>query len=459
MAPILQKATAENTETAETAETAENGLKPAVPPANTAANTAVAGNAKPRNAAAPSANAPAPAANAAAPAPAAPAPVAPAPIPVRLLHESDVDTWGGPDRVYYEFVIISVLLGLVGGDHIYLRSFKTACLKALVNLFTFGSWYWWDLIQIFTNGNTVKSEGLSSPLDWIRNIGRGVFVDKAKDPTEYVSKKSYIVFALCAVFLGFFAGDKFYMGDYVSGIAKAVLCLNIFTFLIGWVWAAYDAWNAVFSEQDILDHGIPAAPGIGWMFPKVSSEAFKLRPKREGDDAIVASVLGTVGLSEDSGLGPWIRWILCLLGLSSGSKQSCEKPTYRAPAAAVAPTTAEASKGTVVNKAKKTTNATNATNTAKAPEPISTAEEPRTQAAPSQRGGSRDEVRDEIRGRDEIRDEVRSRDEIRGRDDDVGSLTSNEMSGPGPVVAGALTAVVIAAGLKSTYEFISQQYQ
>jgi TM2 domain-containing membrane protein YozV len=234
-------------------------------------------------------------------------------------------------------------------------------------------------------------------LDWIRNIGRGVFVDKAKDPTEYVSKKSYIVFALCAVFLGFFAGDKFYMGDYVSGIAKAVLCLNIFTFLIGWVWAAYDAWNAVFSEQDILDHGIPAAPGIGWIFPKVSSEAFKLRPKREGDDAIVASVLGTVGLSEDSGLGPWIRWILCLVGLSSGSKQSCEKPTYRAPS--VAPTTAEPVAAAVVNTAKKATNAT------KVPEPISTAEEPRRQAAPSQRGGSRDE----------------------GHDEDVGSITSNEM--------------------------------
>jgi hypothetical protein len=152
--------------------------------------------------------------------------------------------------------------------------------------------------------------------------------------------------------------------------------------------------------------------------------------RKLGDDAVVASLLGTVGLSEDSGLGPWIRWILCILGLSSGSKQSCEKPTYRPPSVTTA---AEPVAAAVVNTAKKATNAT------KAPEPISTAEEPRRQAAPSQRGGSRDEVR--------------------GRDEDVGSSTSNEISGPGPVVAGALTAVVIAAGLKSTYEFISQQYQ
>jgi len=426
-------------------------------------------------------------------------------IPVRLLHESDVDTWGGPDRVYYEFVVISVLLGLVGGDHIYLRSFKTAGLKALVNLFTFGSWYWWDLIQIFTKGDTVKSEGLSSPLDWIRNIGRGVFVDKNKDPIEYVSQKSYIVYALCAIFLGFVAGDKFYMGDYVSGIAKAVLCLNIFTFLIGWIWAAHDAWNAVFSEQDILDHGIPVAPGIGWFLPNVSSEAFKLRPKREGDNAIVASVLETVGLSEDSGFGPWIRWILCFLGLSSGPKDTCIKPTYRAPLPAApsanpvpatsvavntastnatpatsvavntastnaAPATsvavntvstnaaranaapvAETPTVNLVNKKNKANKANNAnkantaspesqpsvlTNTESATpvQPAASEEtQAKTRATPSQRGG--------------------------GRDETVGNSTSNEISGPGPVVAGALTAVVIAAGLKSTYEFISQQYQ
>jgi hypothetical protein len=399
---------------------------------------------------------------------------------VRLLHESDVDTWGGPDRVYYEFVIISVLLGLVGGDHIYLRSFKTASLKALVNLFTFGSWYWWDLIQIFTKGDTVKSEGLSSPLDWIRNIGRGVFVDKAKDPTEYVSKKSYIVFALCAVFLGFFAGDKFYMGDYVSGIAKAVLCLNIFTFLIGWVWAAYDAWNAVFSEQDILDHGIPNAPGIGWLLPKVSSEAFKLRPKREGDDAVVASVLETVGLSEDSGFGAWIRWVLCVVGLSSGPKQTCEKPTYRAPSAAAAPVAAAVAApsnkvNTIINTAKKTNNANKAINrnTAnKASEPISTAEEQAEPVKPVKPANTANKASEPISTAEPAepvkpaenantaepaeQQSMAAPSQRGGAREDVGN---DQIGGPGPVIAGALTAVVIAAGLKSTYEFISQQYQ
>ena len=337
-----------------------------------------------------------------------------------LRHVSDVDTWGGPDRNYYEFVVISVLLGLVGGDHIYLRSFKTAGLKALVNLCTFGSWYWWDLLQIFTNGEVVKTEGLASPLDWIRNIGRGVFVDKAKDPTEYVSQKSYVVFALCAVFFGFFAADKFYMGDYVAGVAKLVLCLNIFTFLIGWVWAGYDAWNAVFSEKEILEQGIPNAPGIGWLLPRVSGEAFKLKPKREG---IVASVLGSMGVSEGNPLAAWIRWILCLLGMSSGS-QTCEKPTYKAPTPVTE--TKEANQGNQVKEAKESNEAKEANQGNQAKEAKNTVTPNNTVHAvsPVQRGGAYEEP-----------------------------------SGPGPVVAGALTAVVVAAGLKSTYDFISQQYQ
>jgi len=402
---------------------------------------------------------------------------------VTLRHVSDVDTWGGPDRSYYEFVVISVLLGLVGGDHIYLRSFKTAGLKALVNLFTFGSWYWWDLIQIFTDGTTVKTEGLSSPLDWIRNIGRGVFVDKAKDPNEYVSQKSYITFVLCSVFLGIFAADKFYMGDYIAGIAKIVLCLNIFTFLIGWLWAAYDAWNAVFSEKEILEHGIP-----GLLLPRVSGEVFKLKPKREGGNAIVASVLGSVGLSEDSGIGgafaKWIRWILCVLGLSS-EKKTCEPPTYVPPTAASSAASsannpkesanAKDAKESVKESANESAIATGNANKSTIPmgkpnesanakesakesvnESANATEEDtrkattqRVEFAPTQRGGA-------YVGNETVQEGGPSN--ARAGEGGPSNARAGE-GGPGPVVAGALTAVVIAAGLKSTYDFISQQYQ
>jgi hypothetical protein len=42
---------------------------------------------------------------------------------------------------------------------------------------------------------------------------------------------------------------------------------------------------------------------------------------------------------------------------------------------------------------------------------------------------------------------------------DEAHIPSVPSGGPGPVIAGCLVAVVAAAGLKRTYEFISNQYQ
>ena len=92
------------------------------------------------------------------------------------VHISDVSVWGGPDRNYFTFVVLSVVFGFFGLDHVYLRSFSTAAQKAVINICTLGFWYVWDLLQIFTESDLVQRDGLSSPLDWVRGIGRGVFV-------------------------------------------------------------------------------------------------------------------------------------------------------------------------------------------------------------------------------------------------------------------------------------------
>ena len=62
--------------------------------------------------------------------------------PSNFVHlMSDANIWGGPDRSYFTFVILSILLGFIGADHIYLRSFPTAITKTFIHLCTFGFWY------------------------------------------------------------------------------------------------------------------------------------------------------------------------------------------------------------------------------------------------------------------------------------------------------------------------------
>jgi len=319
-------------------------------------------------------------------------------------HVSDVDTWGGADRNWYVFVVLSVLFGLVGGDHFYLRSFKTGFQKAFLNLLTFGAWYWWDLSQIIWQRDVVMKEGLSSPLDWIRNIGRGVFVTPGA-PTM-VADKSYVVFALLAVFFGLLGADKFYMGSWIQGLAKLILCFNLFTFLIGWAWVAWDAFHATFMTEDILKNGVEAPVVLNTVFGPIDSKAFRLHTPREGVLGQVEPYLSSVGLTTDGSIGDIINTFMCayghLFGLPHTHTEKCIKHTVPVPTATTVPTT-----------------------------------EAKLQEGPSvkQRGGAVLQLKEQ-----------------------TGGGSKQEDSGPGPVIAGALAAVVITAGLKGTYDFIRQQY-
>jgi TM2 domain-containing membrane protein YozV len=322
-------------------------------------------------------------------------------------HVSDVDTWGGADRNWYVFVVLSVLFGLVGGDHFYLRSFKTGFQKAFLNLLTFGAWHWWDLSQIIWQRDTVLKEGLSSPLDWIRNIGRGVFTTPTSPPL--IADKSYVVFALLAVFFGLLGADKFYMGSPIQGLAKLILCFNLFTFLVGWAWVAWDAFHATFMTEDLLKNGIQAPVGLNVVFGPIDSKAFRLHAEREGVLGLAEPYLSAVGLTTDGAIGDWINGFVCaygsLFGISHSHTEKCVKHTV--PAAASA-----------------------------ASAPVS--------AQVKQRGGAVLELKEPV-----VIQEGGAKTDSSG---------PNADGGPGPVVAGALAAVVITAGLKGTYDFIKQQY-
>lgn len=213
-------------------------------------------------------------------------------------HISDVDMWGAPDRNYYVFVALSFILGFFGVDHFYLRSFGTGTQKFLLNIVTLGFWYLYDIVQIMSDGATIRKEGLTSPLDWIRGIGRGTFMggathsggaatqEKASAPQ---AKKSYLIYAFLAICLGWLGLDKFYIGEGWQGLAKIFSCFNIFLFLFGWLWVAYDAFFAFFGTKSIMTDGIrPPLPYSFFFKTPTSPDMFKVRPQTAGDAADAA---------------------------------------------------------------------------------------------------------------------------------------------------------------------------
>lgn len=336
-------------------------------------------------------------------------------------HVSDVDTWKGSDRNFYVFAVLSILFGFIGLDHFYLRSFGTGTQKALTNFATLGLWYWWDVAQVMTQGKKVRKEGLSSPFDWILGIGRGVFEPLPEiafpngsqflegnqqggqtSKKQYPAQKSYLMYAFLAIFLGWLGIDKFYMGYTGQGIAKVLSCFNIFLFLFGWLWVLWDAVFAFFFTQDIMKHGIsPPAPYTFFFREPIPPTLFEMNHAPLPDDSSGSFWDWLTCPPIPSFLKSWFPSVESAKEVYNGVVKPLLKPPVTAALAAMDQVNPEAVKKV---------------------EDITT--------AIRQIGGG-----------------------VGSSSDGAGST-----SGAGAVIAGTLSALIIAGGLKGTYDFISKQY-
>ncbi len=205
----------------------------------------------------------------------------------KFVHISDVGTWKHSDRSFWVFVALSIFTGFIGLDHFYLRSNETAIKKLLVNVLFMGFWYFYDIIQVLTEGKKIRAEGLSSPLDWIQGIGRGMFAPPKKKEDEgkpqFSAPKSYMIFTILAVALGAFGADKFYLGYNFQGIVKFMSVFSIIFTIFGLLWVVYDAFYAMFLTKSIMEKGIPTPPPFSFLFgePIPAKELFEVQEEKE----------------------------------------------------------------------------------------------------------------------------------------------------------------------------------
>jgi TM2 domain-containing membrane protein YozV len=358
-------------------------------------------------------------------------------------------------------------------DHFYLRSFGTGTQKFFFNIISLGFWYWWDVIQIVADGGKIRKEGLSSPLDWTRGIGRGTFVEpqgktkgneqsdsgapKMAEGSIFAAKRSYVLYAILAIFFGWLGADKFYVGEVWQGLAKLLSCFNIFLFLFGWIWVLWDSFHAFFLTDSILQHGVSVPLPYNWIFTEtIPGNTFVMREitkEEQQADAQrgISGMLSSLNIFEfcNRFLGLPIptlpvreiyREVVAPLMTPPvvAALQSVGHPTPAPPtcleelqsALPTLPTAQEVHQTTMA-----------AANTGRiavgaVAEPVAviakgvndaTAKTAGRPAMPVQMGGG-------------------------------GGASEVLSGGPGPVIAGVLTAVVLAGGLKGFYDVISKQY-
>ena len=72
---------------------------------------------------------------------------------------TQIGYWNKPNLSWTIYLILAVCVGFFGIDHLYMRSPFTAFLKFIVNLMTLGFWYFYDIVNAFTEKDLVKKYG------------------------------------------------------------------------------------------------------------------------------------------------------------------------------------------------------------------------------------------------------------------------------------------------------------
>ncbi len=333
-------------------------------------------------------------------------------------HISDVNTWGHPDRNFFLFVALTFLFGFFGVDHMYLRSNTTAFKKLLMNVCGLGIWWIWDIIQVLKDGKTVRKQGLNSPFDWIRGIGRGTFLPLPIDQengtrtntnaAEFAAPKSYFLYTLLAIGLGIFGADKFYLGQNWQGFAKVFSVFNIFLFLFGILWVVWDAVHAYFMTESILEKGIQPPVPFSWMFGTIDANVFKVQEVPSPSAASNTSNTSFLPSLRDV----YRELVVPVLQPTVGSAiQKVEKVVNIGNRAAMLGTSALAAGPGLVSSF------------------VNQAADSRLEALQSAASAAA-----------------------------ASRMTGGGISdGPVPVLAGAFTAILLAGGLKGMYDFLSKQ--
>ena len=183
--------------------------------------------------------------------------------------------WGGTVLPYWVFLVLTALpfTGFFGLDHLLFRSPSTALLKMIVNIFTLGLWYFYDIIQAFSDKEFVKEYGLSKPAFGPAGLAMDYFAgvqgadSLPKSPSGVGSILAYIAF----LFLSFlpFGFSNFVAGDSTGGVIKFLLTLTpnllILLFIPYFIVTGYyEIYEGVFTPNTLFEQGTYHPWPISW---------------------------------------------------------------------------------------------------------------------------------------------------------------------------------------------------
>jgi len=178
--------------------------------------------------------------------------------PKFIPEPSQGDYWGGHIMSFSTFRFVTILFGFFGIDHLALRSPFTAFLKFFINIFLYGAWWIYDIIQVFTDEENVAKYGLSTP--WSpRGHGfryfKGVTDKKLNEypnPSPLLSGSStflYVLYALSCNYFSFLGLPSLIAGDTIGFVIKLLSLALIIPFPIYMFTGIYEYFTSAGLEK------------------------------------------------------------------------------------------------------------------------------------------------------------------------------------------------------------------
>ncbi len=230
--------------------------------------------------------------------------------------------WEGSAFPYWLHMILTILpTGFFGIDHLLLHSPQTALQKFFVNLFTLGFWYFYDVVQVFTDRSYVDKYGLSRPIVGPTGLGHksftGVVPPEKQDvpdlPPAASGRFSSIFFALyLALIFVPFGIPNFIAGDTSGGVLKFIFTILFFGLLIPFVLlsAVYELFVSVSNPADVFEKGVHFSIPFSWfveseriapriMKPSAVAAAAEAESKPQGSifTRLIQPILDMLGIS------------------------------------------------------------------------------------------------------------------------------------------------------------------
>jgi hypothetical protein len=164
--------------------------------------------------------------------------------------------WGGAWYPYWTIMVITVIGGFFGLDHFWLRSPLSGSLKILVNLLTLGSWWIYDIIQIFSHKERVLKTGLSIPFFGAQGIATGVFKDEPGVEGEAKAPWRWLGYLFVLSIPISFGMESVLGGDMIGGLIKFLCTLNPLTWILVLLWKCVDLYQAFVTPHSVWEKGL-----------------------------------------------------------------------------------------------------------------------------------------------------------------------------------------------------------